>query len=214
MNKLQIVLEIYEKIINSKIKGSLKILGYVFLIFSVIFYQDIRDIFFNSNLIHDRIQQKKEVRRELKKLCNQYKCAYVAVNLFENGTKSLNGTHYSKMSREYEARGNDSLDVLTYKLQGFSIDPFIDAFDSLEVDRYYYVKDISKMSNQYFKDQVGYFGYKSVLYVAIFDKKWFLGGDQLIGFMTYEYFHTTNFSKSEINAMRKQVQNKVKYLIR
>ena len=214
MNKTQIILDIYEKLINSKLKGSLKVLGYFFLLVALVFHQEISNILLRSNFIHDTIQQNKEVRKELKKLNKQYKSAYVAVNLFGNGTKSLSNVHYGKMSRKWEAKAHDTLPVLTYKLQDFSIDPFLDLFDSLEENKYYYVKDIDKHYSQYFKDQVSYYGVKSVLYVAIFDKTWFLGNEQFIGFMSYEYFHTTNFNKSEISAMRKQVNNKVKYLIR
>lgn len=214
MNKPKLILQIYSKLINSNVRGSLKVLGYFFLLGALIFHQEISYILLHSNLIHDTIQQNKEVRRELKKLNTQYNSSYVAINLFGNGTKSLSNIHYAKMSRKWEAKAHDTLKVLTYKLQNFSIDPFLDEFDALEENRYYYVNDIDKHSNQYFKDQVSYYGFKSVLYVAIFDKTWWFGENQFIGFMSYEYFHTTDFNKNEISAMTKQVDNKVKYLIR
>ena len=206
MTELGIVLKIYNKILNSKVKGILKVLGYFLLLTALVFHQKISYVLLNSNIMHGNIQKNKEVRRELKKLSIQYKSSYVAINLFNE--------NMTTMSRKYEYKAHDTLKDLTYKILNFSVNPFLDAFDSLEVDRYYYIKDLSRHGSQYFRDQVGYYGFKSVLYVGVFNKRWFFGSEELTGFMTYEYFHTTNFSKSEVDSMVKQVYNKIKYLIR
>ena len=196
-----------------KAKGIFKILGYVILAVCVVFNQEIRDDFFNLNFFSKSIERQKEVRKELNKLVKVYKCDYVAVNLFHNGQRSINKTHFSKLSREYEGK-RQGLPSLTYKFKNFDLEPYLDAFLKLEEDSHFYIKDAEKLPDLYMRDQMKYTNVRSVLYVAIWEKRNFMVEEEIIGFLSYEFPFPTDFSTAEIEAMKSQADNKIKHLVK
>jgi len=206
---------IFDKLIISiksdKSKGVLKTLG---LILIVIFMN--RDVitstFFRIDLIGEGLIQQRDIKRELNTLVEDYKCTYVAINLFHNGSKALNGTHFKKMSREYEGKRNDKL-PLTYKFKNFDIEPFSDEFLKISESLVLYIKDVDKYPNQYLRNTLKRSGYKSVLYIAIKDKD-FWNNDVFNGFMTYEFDRKTNLSEADIEEMRLQYDLKLRDLVK
>jgi len=188
-----------------------KIIGFV-LLMVLIKYEYIKDTFFKTDLISNGLIQQRNIKRELNKLVKTYKCDYVAINLFHNGSKALNGTHFKKMSREYEGKANGKL-PLTYVFKNFDIEPFSDEFLNLSRGLVLYINDIDKYENQYLRNMLKRSGYKSVLYVAIIDKD-FWGNDLFTGFMTYEFSRNTNFSESDIEEMRLQYDLKLRTLVK
>ena len=206
---------IFDKLIISiksdKSKGVLKTLG---LILIVIFMN--RDVitstFFRIDLIGEGLIQQRDIKRELNTLVEDYKCTYVAINLFHNGSKALNGTHFKKMSREYEGKRNDKL-PLTYKFKNFDIEPFSDEFLKISESLVLYIKDVDKYPNQYLRNTLKRSGYKSVLYIAIKDKD-FWNNDVFNGFMTYEFDRKTNLSEADIEEMRLKYDLKLRDLVK
>ena len=206
---------IFDKIIinlkSKKAERYLKIFGFVLL--TVFINRDfLTSTFFRIDLIGEGLIQQRDIKRELNVLVEDYKCTYVAINLFHNGSKALNGTHFKKMSREYEGKRNDKL-PLTYKFKNFDIEPFSDEFLKISESLVLYIKDVDKYPNQYLRNTLKRSGYKSVLYIAIKDKD-FWNNDVFNGFMTYEFDTITNLSEADIEEMRLQYDLKLRDLVK
>jgi hypothetical protein len=206
---------IFDKLIISiksdKSKKVLKTSGLILIL--VFMNRDVfTDTFFKHDLIGEGLIQQRDIKRELNVLVNDYKCTYVAINLFHNGSRALNGTHFKKMSREYEGKRNDKL-PLTYKFKNFDIEPFSDEFLKISESLVLYIKDVDKYPNQYLRNTLKRSGYKSVLYIAIKDKD-FWNNDVFNGFMTYEFDRNTNFTEADIEEMRMQYDLKLRDLVK
>jgi hypothetical protein len=203
--------EIVINIKSDKSKRIIKVLGFILL--TIFMNRDyLLHTFFRNDLIGNGLIQQRDVKRELNILVEDYKCTYVAINLFHNGSKALNGTHFKKMSREYEGKRNDKL-PLTYKFKNYDIEPFSDEFLKISDNLILYIKDVDKYPNQYLRNTLKRSGYKSVLYIAIKDKD-FWNNDVFNGFMTYEFDKVTNFSEADIEEMRLQYDLKLRDLIK
>ena len=188
-----------------------KIVGFVLLMI-LIKYDYLKETFFKNDLIGKGLIQQRDIKRELNKLVSTYKCDYVAINLFHNGSIALNGTHFKKMSREYEGKSNGKL-PRTYLFKNYDIAPFSDEFLKISEKQVLYIANIEKYENQYLKNMIKRSGQKSVLYVAIFDKD-FWGNELFTGFMTYEFSETTNFSESDVEEMRLEYDLKLRDLVK
>jgi len=206
---------IFDKIIinlkSKKTERYLKVFGFV-LLTVFINREFLTSTFFKIDLIGEGLIQQRDIKRELNTLVEDYKCTYVAINLFHNGSKALNGTHFKKMSREYEGKRNDKL-PLTYKFKNFDIEPFSDEFLKISESLVLYIKDVDKYPNQYLRNTLKRSGYKSVLYIAIKDKD-FWNNDVFNGFMTYEFDTITNLSEADIEEMRLQYDLKLRDLVK
>ena len=198
--------------IKDKAKGVFKVFGYFFLAVSIIYNEEIRDKFFNLDFFSKSIYKQNEIRGELNKLVKIYDCDYVSINLFHNGQKSINNVHFSKMSREYEGK-KPTLLPLTYQFKNYDLNPYLDALLILQDSSYFYIKNSEKIEDLYMKSRMKGSGIKSVLYVAIWYKRTFFANAEIIGFMSYEFSYPTNFTAAQIEGMRKQVDNKIKYLV-
>jgi hypothetical protein len=206
---------IFDKLIISiksdKSKKALKTSGLILIL--VFMNRDVfTDTFFKHDLIGEGLIQQRDIKRELNKLVKQYKANYVAINLFHNGSTALNGTHFKKMSREYEGRKNGK-PPLTFVFKNYDIEPFSDEFLAISENLTLYIPEIDKYPNQYLKNTLKRGGYKSVLYVAIKDRD-FWNNDIFIGFMTYEFSVNTNFTEADIEEMRMQYDLKLRDLVK
>lgn len=189
----------------------MKVFGFVLL--TVFMNKDyLINTFFRNDLIGEGLIQQRNIKRELNVLVETYKADYVAINLFHNGSVALNGTHFKKMSREYEGKANGKL-PFTYKFKNFDIEPFSDEFLKISQEMVLYIPDIEKYPNQYLKNMVKRTGIKSLLYVAIIDKD-FWGNEIFNGFMNYEFSHVTNLSEADIEEMRLQYDLKLRDLVK
>jgi hypothetical protein len=172
----------------------------IFVMFLVSFFRVEIERYIDSNtdLITNRLVQKELVTQKLEEIRRRNNCQYVAINLFHNGTTAINGTHFAKMTREYEARALNKL-PLSYKLQSYDITPFSNLLLQLKIDGTIYIPDVLKFEDEYTKNMLLYFGCKSVFYVALIEDKKF------VGFMTFEYEKTTNFDEKKLESLRKEI---------
>ena len=199
---------------SNRSKRFFKLSGFILLIVFMKF-DYIQDNIFNFNLIGNRLQQQRAVQRELNHLVEKYKkdgCVYVAINLFHNGATALNGTHFTKMSREYEGR-KEGKPILTYKMKGYDIGPFTDEFVDLDKDLRLYIPNVDKYEKQYLKTFLQYYEYKSVLYIAIHEESWWRGR-RFVGYMTFEFDKPTNFTGVQLEAMQKEYNLRLKDLVK
>jgi hypothetical protein len=209
-------LAIFDKIIinlkSKRTKLYFKIFGFVLLI-AFINKDYLIHTFFRSDLIINDGIKARNIRRELKSINDGNKCDYVAISLFGNGTKSLNGIHFKSMTRKWEARKDGNANRAFY-YQKYDIEPFEDHFLKLSKNkRYVYIKDVEDYQNQYIGVMLKKGGYKSVLYFPVFDID-FWGREIFVGFISFEYFKKTNFSESDIEIMRSEYNVKLKNLIK
>ena len=155
-------------------------------------------IFKRGDFITERLIQKEIVNNKLEEIRSRNNCAYVAINLFHNGIVATNGTHFAKMTREYEAKAYNKL-PLSYKLQGYDITPFSNLLLKMRIEGFIYIPNIEHFGDEYTRNTLKYFGCQSVFYVAIVENK------KYIGFMTFEYEKPTNLSESNLESLRKEV---------
>jgi hypothetical protein len=171
----------------------------IILFLSAFFRREIEQYLFSrKDFVTDRLIQKQLVNNKLEEIRERNNCSYVAVNLFHNGVVATNGTHFAKMTREYEAKAYNKL-PLSYKLQGYDITPFSALLLKLRIDGYIYIPNVDFFGDEYTRNTLKYFGCKSIFYVAIIENK------KYIGFMTFEYEKATNLSESNLESLRKEV---------
>jgi len=155
-------------------------------------------IFKRNDFITERLIQKEIVNNKLEEIRSRNNCTYVAINLFHNGIVATNGTHFAKMTREYEAKAYNKL-PLSYKLQGYDITPFSNLLLKMRIEGFIYIPNIEFFGDEYTRNTLKFFGCQSVFYVAIMENK------KYIGFMTFEYEKPTNLSESNLESLRKEV---------
>ena len=171
----------------------------IFMFLFSFFRVEIQDYLTNKeDLITKRLIQKEIVTQKLEEIRRRNNCTYVSVNLFHNGIKAINGTHFTKMTREYEARALNKL-PLSYKLQSYDLTPFSSLLLQLKIDGTIYIPDVQNFEDEYTRKTLGYFGCASVFYVALIEDKKF------VGFMTFEYEKPTNFDEKKLESLRKEI---------
>jgi len=199
---------------SARRKRFFKISGFILLILFMKFDYIEKNVF-NFDLIGNGLKQQRDVQRELNKLVSKYEkygCTHVAINLFHNGTTALNGTHFKKMTREYEGR-KEGYPVLTYKMQSFSIEPFTDEFIALDEELRLYIPNSQEYEKEYLKTFLEFNNCKSILYIAIHEKTWW-GARQFVGFINFEFEKPTNFTNKQIESMSKEYDLKLRSLVK
>jgi hypothetical protein len=155
-------------------------------------------VFHRKDFITERLIQKELVNNKLEEIRSRNNCSYVAVNLFHNGIVATNGTHFAKMTREYEAKAYNKL-PLSYKLQAYDITPFSNLLLKMRIEGFIYIPNIEYFGDEYTRNTLKFFGCQSVFYVAIVENK------KYIGFMTFEYENPTNLNESNLESLRKEL---------
>jgi len=202
----------------------------IFTIFIVIaliynlFKKEIKDTFFVEKNEAGQIVKidqfgsaiEKNVRFEyiLQDMQEKYNCTYVNVNVFHNGDSTRWGFHFDKMSCIEEAVRHDQL-KRGYKLKNWSIEPFSQKFAKLYHEGHVYLPNLRTEKDAYFNTTLTRLDVISVIYVAIFDKRYVdkNGLSHLVGFLAFQWNEPTNLSNAEKISMIKEVERIKEFVI-
>ena len=159
----------------------------------------------------------KNVRFEyiLQDMQEKYNCTYVNVNVFHNGDSTKWGFHFNKMSCIEEAVRHDQL-KRGYKLKNWSIEPFSQKFAKLYHEGHVYLPNLRTEKDAYFNTTLTRLEVISVIYVAIFDKRYVdkNGLAHLVGFLAFQWNEPTNLSNAEKISMIKEVERIKEFVIK
>ena len=159
----------------------------------------------------------KNVRFEyiLQDMQEKYNCTYVNVNVFHNGDSTKWGFHFDKMSCIEEAVRHDQL-KRGYKLKNWSIEPFAQKFAKLYHEGHVYLPNLRIEKDAYFNTTLTRLEVISVIYVAIYDKKYIdkNGLAHIVGFLAFQWNEPTNLSSTEKISMIKEVERIKEFVIK
>lgn len=203
----------------------------IFTIFVVIaliynsFKQEIKEAFFVEKNKEGQIIKPDQFGRIIDKnvhfeyllqdMQEKYNCTYVNVNVFHNGDSTNWGFHFNKMSCIEEAVRHDQI-KRGYKLKNWSIEPFAQKFAKLYHEGHVYLPNLRTEKDSYFNTTLTRLGVISVIYVAIYDKRYVdsNGIAHLVGFLAFQWNEPTDLSNAQKISMIKEVERIKEFVIK
>ena len=174
-----------------------------------------KDTILQHDIFGEGIEDAMELEYVLNDIVKTYDVDYINVNLFHNGTISPSGYHFKKMSCVAEGKRLDKLPRI-HKLQNWVVDPFKEKIAETKKVGHVYIKNLPDDQDPYFSKEIPKYGILSVFYVGLFDhrKKDSKGRPHFIGFISFGWERTTNFSEKTLVSMEKEKTRITEFILK
>ena len=152
------------------------------------------------------------INHRLEEIRVRHNCDYTAINIFK--VSKVTGTE--QMDRLYEATGPGKI-PLGPVVRDYECEVFKRSFNHLKQRGHVYIPNTEVYTKDtYLAKTLISLGYKSVFYVGIYDldARLYKMEDGCMGFVTYEFSNTTNFTEAELTDMIIEVDLLTPYILK